>query len=663
MAPPSHLVGCGSAALIRRRVVMLADVHRSRALRRQASSALAPAIALIALLASARAQDQEVAGRVTDERGTAIAGADVTFLPLPVDARPRAGSKGRYRLAQAAHRATTKLPRTRTDRDGTFRCMLSPQLAALAAGSGVEMAMRVSAPSHLTWMRAIGERLEGADGVVAVLPRTPPNATPRLRLRVATAVDGAYQGFALIERAYRARPDRSVWLRHLAPLSNTGEVEYDEPARLPGEVGAGLPTARAEGYRVTLYVAGLDRWQRTLTEGAHEVRPERSDLPPRRVLAERGELARTPIEATYELAGEEVTVSLGDPRVPLLGGETPLRVHSASGPVAVDAWDPDLPLFVDNQPAPQAKVEEAGAPTPVPTRAIDLAVVDRRGTPLFGAAAWLEDSVARAMLPAGRPYAISDPRGTPHLTDMPPGMHWLLVRHATAGEREVLLDTTQAGPLQVVLRPAPVESATENAVVPGSLLLDLGPATAADDALEVGVLQVGGRMLSRGFPERPRLVRLEGLTPGPATVWARVGDGAVHILAGVLATSADDGAVHPLRATAKTFVLSLRTHEGKAADGAYLSLGEGTPKGKKPFTTDLLPLTIDATSGRATLTLRLIGDLWVVAHGAQGERRDVLLQSDGGAPVIEVALPAPEPPPPPKETLVGPPVKKDDGGK
>ena len=90
-------------------------------------------LAMVLLAATVRAQDQEVAGRVIDDRGQAVAGAEVTFLPLPVEARPRVGGKGRYQVAQAAHRASTKLPRTRTDRDGAFRCMLSPQLAALAA--------------------------------------------------------------------------------------------------------------------------------------------------------------------------------------------------------------------------------------------------------------------------------------------------------------------------------------------------------------------------------------------------------------------------------------------------------------------------------------------------------------------------------------------------
>ena len=52
-------------------------------------------LAMVLLAATVRAQDQEVAGRVIDDRGQAVAGAEVTFLPLPVEARPRVGGKGR----------------------------------------------------------------------------------------------------------------------------------------------------------------------------------------------------------------------------------------------------------------------------------------------------------------------------------------------------------------------------------------------------------------------------------------------------------------------------------------------------------------------------------------------------------------------------------------
>src|SRR5690606_20893912 len=180
--------------------------------------------ALGALAAAAAAQDVEVAGTVTDASGQPIAGAEVTFLPLPVAARPRTGSKGRYQIAQAAHRAATRLPRTRTARDGTFRCLVSPQVAALAAGSGVELAMQVQAPGYHTWMRAIGDRLEGASGSVVVL--TPARAG-RLRVRVATPVEGGCRGFAVIERAFRARPDRTVSLRTVLPLDEHGAVAFD----------------------------------------------------------------------------------------------------------------------------------------------------------------------------------------------------------------------------------------------------------------------------------------------------------------------------------------------------------------------------------------------------------------------------------------------------
>ena len=593
--------------------------------------------ALGALAAAAAAQDVEVAGTVTDASGQPIAGAEVTFLPLPVAARPRTGSKGRYQIAQAAHRAATRLPRTRTARDGTFRCLVSPQVAALAAGSGVELAMQVQAPGYHTWMRAIGDRLEGASGSVVVL--TPARAG-RLRVRVATPVEGGCRGFAVIERAFRARHDRTVSLRTVLPLDEHGAVAFDEPARVPGEIEAALPTARAEGYRVTLYVLGLDRWQGMLTEGKHELHVERSAFPPRRVLAERGEPAKTPIDATFELHGEEVTLRLDTPAVPLLGDEPPVRVHSASGPVTVDAWDPDQPLFVE--PPPEEAAPVAGAPTRV-EREVRLVVRDRAGEALLGAAVWVEDSAARTM-DAGRTFAVTGPTGTARLSGLPPGMHWLLVRHPTAGEREVLCDTARESLLEVELRDSPAAPARANLVPQaGTVLVDLEAARTAE-TVEVGIVQAGGRILRRVFSDGTRRVRLEGLPPGPVTVWARVDGGPAHVVAGVLATGEERPAVEPLRAPARTFVLDVRQADGGPARDVALSLGDTAPKGRKPLTAALLPLTPEGD--RLKLALHLSGDAWVVVHGPAGEQRDVLLRDEGGPPVVEVTLPPPPPPPP-----------------
>ncbi|MEZ5964710.1 MAG: carboxypeptidase-like regulatory domain-containing protein [Planctomycetota bacterium] len=609
------------------------------------------AVSASVLSAVASAQDMELQGRVVDDRGAAVANADVTFLPLPARARPRSGHKARYRVAQAAHRAGAKMPRTRTDRDGAFRCLVSPHIAALASGSGVEMAMRVSAPGHVTWMRAIGDDLSGANGVVATLPRAAARPSPRLEIRVQTAVDGSYRGVALIERAYRARPDRSVWLRDVVPIDPLGRVTFDEPARMPGEVPALLPTARAEGYRVTLYVAGLDRWQHTLTEGSHEVRPERSDLPPRRVLAERGEPARAPVQATYEIGDEEMTFAFDQPLVPLLGGEVPVRVTSASGPVVVDAWDPDVAMFVES-----AAIDKEGpaapagaAPQTAERRSATFTILDRRRQPLFGAALWLEDQSARTLLADQRPYAVSDPTGTARLVGLRPGTHWVLVRHPRVGEREVLLDTVHEGPIEVVLREsANATGETDLEAQPGSLLLDLEQRGASDEAVDVGIVQGGRRVVRRGFDERPRLVRLEGLVPGPVTVWVKVGEGPAHIISGALATELDEPPMHPLRAPVRSFVLEVRAHDGKPADDVFVSLGEAAPRGRPPLTASLLPLTRDEATGRYTLGVHLTGDLWVVVHGAGDTRRDVLL-GEGAAPVVSVQLPEPAPEPETKD--------------
>jgi hypothetical protein len=197
----------------------------------------------------------------------------------------------------------------------------------------------------------------------------------------------------------------------------------------------------------------------------------------------------------------------------------------------------------------------------------------------------------------------------------------------------------------VVVRPPAAAPAATTAPQPATLLLDLAPVDEAPAQTDVGVLQVGGRLLHRGFAEPVRCVRLEGLVPGPATVWVRIGDGPTHFLGGALATTTEEPPLHPLRAAAKTFTLEVRRHDGAIAESAFVSLGEPTPKGKKPFTAALLPVQPDQSGQRLTLTVRLLGDIWVVVHGADGQRRDVLLQSDGGPPVVTVALPPPAPKP------------------
>ncbi len=626
--------------------------------------AIACLLATAGLGAQAPTGDQELSGQVTDLGGQPLAGAEVTFVTLPVQARPRVGSKGRYQLAQAAHRAQSKPPRTRTDRSGTWRVLLSPQHAALAGGSGVELALRVSTPGHDTWMRAIGDGFAGARGLTAALQPAPTG--PRLHVQIRGLSQGSYQGYVLIERAYRARADRSVMLRALVPLTLTGEATFSEPARVPGEIPAALPTARTEGYRVTVFAAGLRKQQRTLLEGRHELTLELDDMPARRVLADRGEAARPPIEATYEIGGETVTLTFDRASVPLLGGEAPSKVHSASGPVAVDAWDPDAALFVDaTAPAVAVPTKPAGADL---SAQATLRVVDRRKNPLYGAAVWLEDTAAQALLPAGKPYAISGPDGTVRFAQLPKGTHRALVRHPTAGEREVLIDTAASEPLEVALREPAATAGEALAAEPGSLLLDLGTgpdgAATSDKQAEVGTVQTGKRMLRRGFDEHPRRVRLEGMTPGPVTVWARIEGGPTCFLAGALATTEATPPVHPLRAPERSFTIDVRDHEGKQEAEAYVSLGEATPKGKRPFTAGLLPVTRDV-EGRLQLRVHLSGDLWVVVHGADGRGRDVLLQSEAATPALSVTLPVPAPPAEAKAPGAGkaPGEGREDGGK
>ncbi len=595
---------------------------------------------VLVLTAAVRAQDVQLAGTVHDDAGAPVAGATVAFEALPVLARPTPGARGRYTLAQAAQRTRTSLPKTRTDRSGTWRIVLSPQQAALTDGSGVELALRVTAEGCGTWLRGIGTRIAAANGIDAVLPRARGDGA-RLRVRIEPAV----QGYALVERVYRARGDASLWLPTIVELGADGAFTFDEPPRVPGETPATLPTARAEGYRVTIFAAGCERWQRTLAEGAHTIPLEVSADPPRRVLAQRGEPAATPITASYRVAGTEVTLSFGDPRVPLLGGELPTRVRSASGPVLVDAWDPDAALFVDAAAEP-APAPAAGS-TPVAAGATaTFAVADREGQGLFGAVIWLEDSGARTMSLDPPPFAITDALGRARLTGLPTGVFRALVRHATGGELEVLVDSSSTTPIEVELAPTPAPPEPEAPrATTASILLDLDASKAeGSQRVEVGVQYAPGRVLMRSFPDHPGFVRIEGLPPGPMPIFARIADGPVHLLGAVLASADDRPAVRPFAAPAKTFVVKVRAAEGVLEPEVYLSLGDAAPRGRKPYTTALLPVTYDKETGEARLTLHTAGDVWVMVHGADGRGVDLLLPDVPGEP-LPVTLPPPPPAP------------------
>lgn len=614
-------------------------------------------LGVLALAGALAAQDVELAGTVHDDAGAPIAGATVAFQALPVTARPTPGTRGRYALAQAAQRAKSSLPKTRTDRSGHWRILLSPQQAALTEGSGVELALRITADGCGDWLRAVGTRIAAANGIDAVLPRARPDA-PRLRVRVEPA---GTRGYALVERVYRARDDASLWLRELVALDAGGGFSLDAPARVPGELQATRPSARAEGYRVTIFGAGCAPWQRTLTEGEHAIRLQPSEDPPRRVLADRGEPARTPLTVTYKIQGTEVTLEFPEAKVPLLGGEVPTRVRSASGPVLVDAWDPDAALFVDRT------LDAGTSPTP-PTgdaatrldeggRGATFTITDRTDSPLFGAVIWLEDSAARSMSLDPPPFAVTDSLGRARLAGLPAGVFRALVRHATAGEQEVLVDASASAPIAVTLTPTPTpETLAEPAVsASASVLFDVGPAAEGEpERVEIGVVYSPGRLLVRGFEDHPRLIRVEGLLAGPLPVFARVGAGPLHLLGAVLASDEPRPAVQPLLAPEKTFVVEVRTHDDKFEPEIYLSLGEGAPRGRKPYTAAFLPLAYDKEKGEARATLHCAGDVWVRVHGADGRATDLLLPDAPSGP-LRVVLPAPTPSP---DAKIADPVKK-----
>lgn len=607
--------------------------------RRIAQRALPAVLALVACTAASPAQDTpEVGGTVVDQDDNAVAGARVDFRALDVRALPRRGLKGVYTLAQARHRAQIKLPRTVTDREGRWRVLLSPQQAALALAGAVELEMRVEAPGFATWQRAIGPDLLAANAHPVHLQPLGAGLT----LNLSAAAEPA-RGFVLVERAFRVRGSQSIWLRDLLPITDRGTVRFAEPPGVPGELAPTRPTARAEGYRISVFAAGMARVTTLLAEGEHHLALQPSDYGSRRILAERAEPARPPIELTYAIADQERTLTSEQAIAPVLGDQVPIRIQTGSGPVEIDSWDPDLPMFVVLGEAAAA----AGAPRDVapPRRdgVLRLDVVDRRAQPLFGAGVWIENQCVAEAATDAAVFGLSDARGRVELHGLPSGSYRVLVRHPQAGELETLATVRDAVVSQQVrLRPHS-ETEPEQLPLEGTLLLDV-TALFGDESLEIGMVTADRRVVRRRFDEVPRLVRLAGLVPGPTTFYLRRGDAPPLFFGGVLAGATPEPAMAINAPEARHFTLTVLDDQGQPVADTYLSLGEGALRDQRAFSASLFSLGPGSHPGQHVVDLAVHGSLWLRVHGPQGAARDLELGPTSDA-ALEVTL-RPAPPDP-----------------
>jgi hypothetical protein len=575
------------------------------------------------------AQEAEIAGTVTDRSGAPIAGARIEFEALPLQA-PRSvpGQRGRYDLAQARQRADVPLPRTATDRTGRWRVLLTPAQAALGVAGATELEMRVHATGHTTWRRAIGTSLLAASEQRVALTPAPSEPLLRLRARLGTAPPSV--GFAIVERSFRLRGSQAIWLQDVVPLAADGSAAFAEPPDVPGEPAPPTPRARAEGYRVTVLAADADPWRATLAPGTHDVALERSVYRRRRVLAERAEPAKLPVRATWRLAGRDLALDLPQPAVPLLGGEEPIRIDTGSGPVEIDAWDPDLPLFAAR---PDAGAQPAPADAQAPPPGVDLEFAIRaRGQPVYGAALWLENQGVERAGAGAQVFATSDARGGARLRGVPRGTFRFLVRHPRAGSRELLVDVRDGlAPQAVDLAPV-AEPEPDPPGQPGRLRIAL--ARAESMPLEVGILLADRTLVRRTLPDTPRVVRIEGLVPGPATIYLRAGDTAPLLLGGVLATAED---APPLRADAAPLTrveLAVRGADGAPAAAITVGLGESG----EPTSATLFAPHPAGEPGRFVLELRGFGAPWLRVQDARGARADVELPLRGEPVAREIAL-------------------------
>ncbi len=551
--------------------------------------------------------------------GRPVAGARVEIAPLDVHGLPVAGRKGTYREAQRQFAAGVRLPRTISDATGRCRLLLSPAQRMLDGSTSQEFELRVEAPGFATWRCALGNRVvPDVTGVELVAQR----ADAGLVLECKDAA-GPLSGFVVIERPFRTRSGRTLWLSDLVPIGADGLVLYPEPPRVPGERLAIEPSVRVEGYRVTLWALARPRKVWSFGVGRHRLDPGPDDGSWRRIVAERGEAPPGPIRASWIVADQLQEVTLPGPRVPLLAGMIPQRIDTGGGRVLIDTWDPDLPMFVERAQGRAAAgaadgQDAAGDPTAPEEGATgattEIRVVDRRDRPVAGAIVWLEDSAMRQVEREVAAFATADRDGVARFTGIPRGVHRVLALDPVHGEREVPIafGGDASPPVRLVRR---AHGGADPQGLPGTMLLDLtGAPGGPDDPIEVGVLLPDRRVVARRFAERPQHVRLEGLVLGPTTFYVRAGKAPPTIMAGVLNGGLDAPAVRPFETAVRKLRILVMEPDGTPAEGVALSLNDGGDAKRPPPSASLFALTA-AGEGTYEFDLALHGTLWVRVHG------------------------------------------------
>lgn len=576
------------------------------------------------------AQQIDLTGRVVDLRGKPVAAARVTFEPLDLPASPIPGVRSGYQLAQHIQLARQRLPTAITDREGEWRVTLSTSQAALTTSGLSRYLMQVRAPDHAAWQRAIDGDLtlaSEADVVLAPLPAAPP-----LTFRV-LGIERQPAGFCVVERAFRVTRNRTIWIPSVIPIADDGQCEFDQAVRIPGEPAATSPTAREEAYRVTVYPNGCEPLRAMLAPGSGQrLTAAESPWRPRKILAARAEPPRPPFRATYRIENTEQVVDLSEPVVPLFGDLEPVRVETGSGLVELDAWDPDLPLFLIRDGA-VADATGALEPEPNPNTRLDVVVLDSDGRHVLGAGIWIENRITKRAPSNATVFAVTDPRGRARLSGLVPGTFSLLAHHPRFGIAEALADlSANGGQLEITLRPGR-ETKPTDPIVTGVVSLDLrGMVRRPEAKCSVGMFG-GARLIWRRFDRCPERVSLEGLPLGPTSFFVRIGDGHACFFGDHIARARGGAALRPETLRPIRFSVVVRDENGDTLDGAQISLGDKPGRDGVIPSTSLFPRAADGS-----IEVRLHGRIWVTIVHDGFQPAQALLDANANDEPVEVTL-------------------------
>ncbi len=600
-------------------------------------------VALSALTAALSAQHVELKGRVVDEAGAPVPGARISFTPLRIPPRPIPGVRGGYGLAQRLRVAKTRLPKTITDRDGEWRVTLNPIQAALTTAGLTRFLMQVRSKDHAAWQRCLSGDLREVSTFTARLANKP--ARPPLEFQVRGG-EAPYFGCVVIERAFRVARNRAIWIATTQQIERDGSCTFDQEVRIPGEPGAVSPTARAEGYRVTLHIAGLEAAQVTLPPGKSVVELEPSPWGSRPVLAARAAPAKPPIRATYEVGDEEIVLELPNHKIPLLGEIEPIRVTTGSGEVELDAWDPEVPLFLKQEDvATEASTSDEEVETaPAPKGSLQITVTDRRGNPVYGAGVWLENRAVKRAHVETDLFAVTNTKGVAKLEKLPKGTFSVLTKHPDHGIAEVLADVRTSGTKVETKLFAPRNVAVDERPADGQILLDFGEMPVADRATKTSVGMFDGpRVIWRRFDHRPRFVRIEGLTPGPTNFFVQVGDEPARFIGGELTRALDAPAFDPLSIEPTTYTIRAADADGTALNDISISLGDKPGRDGKPRSSSLFAVE-RVEAGVFRVTAHVHGVLWAQVLSEGHVAGEIGLEAGAAGEIVAKLAKVPPPP-------------------